>query len=297
MTKFRLLGAALSIAVAAFTVSCDKDSLPEGEGNGLGPILGDGETSAIIVDALLNDELTDLTVTLGEEVIGSSINYKDVTDAFGIETGDLLLNVTAFDEEQGKTVEIYNEYVTINDETFYLILITLGEDGFSYDVKLLDYDAEDFDFNDELALELDMDNDEGTDLYSLNVINYNVAYQDDEFTVELGILSEGLLEQEEIAVLGYGSNSETLLNNDGILSTLDLIVYGEEFTEIIGGDRRGEILLSSVLDNLDLDTDLDIVDSGDNLELILFGDDNEFDFIIINLNDLEIDLNNLNIQL
>lgn len=292
MTKFRLLGAALAVAVAAFTMSCDKDSLPEVSVPGVN--IGDGSTSAIIVDALINDQLTDLTVILGDDVLASNINYKDVTEALGLETGVALLTITAFDEEQGKVVEVYSEYITVNDETFYMILLTLDKDGLALDVQLLDYQTEDFEISDELALELGY-TDENTELYSLNVVNYNIAYQNEELTIDLGILSEGFLSHKEIGLLGYGADSYTLLDKEGLLSTLDVIVYGEEYTELISGDRKGALLLDAVLDNLDLDLNLD--STGDLLNLIVFGDENNFDFLFIDINGLNIDFNTLEIKL
>ena len=293
MTKFRLLGAALAVAVAAFTVSCDKDSLPEVSVPGVN--IGDGSTSGIIVDALVNDQLTDLSVILGEEVLASEINYKEVTEALGLETGELLLTVTAFDKEQGKVVEVYSEYVSINDETFYMILLTLDEEGLNLDVQLIDYQTEDFEISDELALELGY-TDENTELYSLNVVNYNVAYQEEELTIDLGILSEGFLSHKEIGLLGYGSDSYTLLDKEGVLSTLDLVVYGEEYTELISGDRKGALLLDAVLDNLDLDFNLED-STGELLSLVVFVNENDFDFLFIELRDLNIDFNTLEIKL
>jgi hypothetical protein len=292
MTKFRLLGAALAVAVAAFTVSCDKDSLPEAKVPGVN--IGDGETSALIVNAIFDENISDLNISYGESILASNLDYKESTDAFGIKTGKSLMTITAFDSESGQDIEIYNEYITVEDESLYRFVVTQNEDGTDYQVDILDYSSEDLQFSDEDMYELGLAGN-SDNFTAVNGYNYNYGFKDGDLVADFGYTSNGQFYSKEIAFGDYASETTFGLNNDGYYSNLNLTSNLDEDASWIDGEN-GQILdFSSVLSNLNFASNSSS-NSEEILNMFVVGEENNTEVFFIDMGSLKINYNSLNVE-
>jgi hypothetical protein len=284
MTKFRILGTALVVAVAAFTVSCDKDSLPEVKNSGAK--IGDGETSALMINSIIDENITDLDVTYGDYVVASDLNYKETTEAFGIKTGKSLMTITAFDSEKGNDVVIYNDYVSADDEVLYMFVVSNDENGLGYKVDVLEYSSEDFQISDKQMEEYSIvgNNDE---YYLMNAYNYNTGFEEGNLFADFGYSSFGSAERKEVFLGEYGTATTFTMDKDGYFTDLSFGTADQT--------NEQDAFFYTSLENLNWNFESNSNDA-QLVNMFVLGDDNQMDFFFVDMSSLNIDYTTLNIE-
>jgi hypothetical protein len=293
MTKFRILGTVLAVAVAAFSVSCDKESLPEGV-QASNPTIGDGETSAIIVDAIIDEGIAGYTLTYGDESYSTDLSYGEKSSAFNMNTGSNKMVITTNDTESGQEVEIFNEDFTMEDEKLYMFVVNYNEEGATYQVDVVEYSTEDFMITDEESIEYQITGN-SDDYYVVNGYNYAYGFEDGQLVADINYTTGGSSNVQQVAFGEYGSTTSFGINKDGYYTNYDISYLADEDTEFLQGEYTQSLVSNSSLNNLSYDFDSN-ANNNELVNMFVVGDENNVDMFFLDMSDINIDYTSLNVE-
>lgn len=256
----------LSALVLAFTLtSCSKeaieDSIPDTPST-------TGIAEALVVNAILNQNLSNLTLKIGSTEFATGLDYKDLTDYLEVETGELLIDLVADDN----TILASTSY-TFQDNKYYNIILIMDEDGLNPTIEILDQSYDDFELSDTYANELGY-NDGNLSVFAANAISYNVAYKDQNFLIDLDYEGSGFAFLNEFLALEYGAITDVFFGNDDLIADLDLAVSALELTELLDDESGFVVVSETLLEDLGLS-------NGGRYTVLLLGDELNFDSILI----------------
>lgn len=263
MKKIKLWSLLALFATAL--LSCDKDNLEDELPNtdDLPEI-----AQALVVNAIVNQDLSDLTLKIGDQEFAAGLNYKDLTDYLEISTGELLLDLV---NEDG-TILASSSY-TFEEDQFYNIVLVLDEDGLDPTIEILDHSLTDFELSDTYANELGYE-DGNASVFAANAVSYNLAYQDQNLLIDLDYEGDGFAFLDEFVGLEYGTITDVFFGNDELIADIDLSLSAIELSELLE-DESGFVVLSETLFE-----DLGLTQGG-AYTILLLGDEFNFDSIVI----------------
>lgn len=283
MKKLNTLGFVAALAFTFGLTSCDKEGLTD-----ISPVSSTTpseilSSQALVVNAISNSEMTNLGVNINGVEIAAGLDYKEVTEYLGIETGELLIDVVA---EDG-TILASTSYNFLDNEIYNIALLA-GEDGITPTIKILGVDPGNYIINDSFESELSLAN-ELIDVFAVNVINYTIGTENNNLLLGLDYLGGGNTSITGLLDLEHGVLSNVFFGTEDILTNINLLDSDlplEDLLEELNSRSGG------VLDVLDLGGALgigEILNSGtpagllgtvfDLVSGILGGDANPVDII------------------
>lgn len=245
MKNLNKIGLALAIGVVGLFSSCDKEALDNVVPNADSSVGEDLlQSQALVVNAIANEGFTNLGVNINGVALAAGLDYKDISEYLGIETGEAIVDLVA---EDG-TVLASSSY-TFVDEEIYNIVIVLDENGLNPSIQVLGFDPQDFVISDSFGSELGLQAGEIT-AYAANVINYTVGFQNENLFLGLDYIGEGATNVTGLLDLQYGILSGVFFGSDEILENIDVL--------------RSTLGLDAVLDQLSQESNgvLDELDLG-----------------------------------
>lgn len=267
--KYRAMGKLKMLVLSALlgfaTISCDKENVED--------ITPDSPTTpslakALVVNALFNQDLSNLTLKIGNAEFASGLDYKDLTDYLEVETGELIVDLVADDG----TIVATTNYTFMEDQ-YYNIILVMDENGLQPTIEILGTSLSDFELSDTYANELGY-NDGNASVYAANAISYNIAYSDQNLLIDIDYEGTGFAFLDEFLALDYGAITDVFFGNDDLISDLDLSLSAIELSELLE-DESGFVVLSETLFE-----DLGLTNGG-RYTIILLGDELNFDSIVI----------------
>lgn len=256
----------LSALVLAFTfTSCSKEDI---ENNTPDTPTIPGVAEALVVNAILNQDLSNLTLKIGSTEFATGLDYKDLTDYLEIETGELLIDLVADDN----TIVASTSYTFLDDQ-YYNIILVMDEDGLNPTIEILGQSYDDFELSDTYANELGY-NDGNLSVFAANAISYNVAYKDQNFLIDVDYEGTGFAFLNEFLALEYGTITDVFFGNDDLIADLDLAISAIELTDLLDDESGFVVVSETLLEDLGLA-------NGGRYTVLLLGDELNFDSIVI----------------
>jgi hypothetical protein len=265
MKKMNFWGLSALVLVFALT-SCTKEDL---ESNVPDAPATPGIAEALVVNAILNQDLSNLTLKIGSTEFATGLDYKDLTDYLEVETGELLIDLLADDN----TIIASTSY-TFQDNQYYNIILVMDEDGINPTIEILGQSFNDFELSDTYASELGY-TDGNLSVFAANAISYNVAYKDQNFLIDLDYEGAGFAFLDEYLALEYGAITDIFFGNDDLITDLDLAVSALELTDLLDDESGFVVVSETLLEDLGLA-------NGGRYTILLLGDELNFDSIVIN---------------
>lgn len=256
----------LSALVLAFTfTSCSKEDI---ENNTPDTPTIPSVAEALVVNAILNQDLSNLTLKIGSTEFATGLDYKDLTDYLEIETGELLIDLVADDN----TIVASTSYTFLDDQ-YYNIILVMDEDGLNPTIEILEQSYDDFELSDTYANELGY-NDGNLSVFAANAISYNVAYKDQNFLIDVDYEGTGFAFLNEFLALEYGTITDVFFGNDDLIADLDLAISAIELTDLLDDESGFVVVSETLLEDLGLA-------NGGRYTVLLLGDELNFDSIVI----------------
>jgi hypothetical protein len=223
---------------------------------------------AIVIDAIINQDLGNLSLKMDQVDVATGLDYKDLTDYLEIETGEVLIDVV---DENG-TILASSSY-TFEDDKYYNVILVMDEEGVNPTIEVLDQSYNDFELSDAYANELGY-NDGNASVYAVNAVSYNAAYKDQNLLIDVDYSTSGFAFLDEYLALEYGEVTDVFYGNDLLISDLDISLSATELSDLLE-DETGFIVISETLLE-----DLGFENAG-RYTVIILGDEFNFDSIII----------------
>jgi hypothetical protein len=213
------LGFAAMFTLAALFTSCDKENLAET----IDSVNPDAIESmippqAVVVNALADNGLADLGLNINGVSVASGLDFKELTDYVGIETGQVILDIV---EEDGDIVATSS--YTFEEGELYNIILVVDEDGVSPSIKVLEIDPTDYVVNDSFESELGFQAGD-YNLYAANVVNYMVGVEGQNVMLGLDYMGANSTSITGLLALGFEAKSGTFFGSDEVLSNIDVLV-------------------------------------------------------------------------
>lgn len=291
--KLNLLGFAAAATLTFGLTSCDKADLNDVTSVS-DPVVEDAKAHSLVINALANQNLSDLDLQINGKNVALDLDYSDITEYFDIDAGELALDVIA----QDGSILASSSY-TFEKGQLYNIAIVLDKDGVTPTIQVLDMDPGNYKMSDEIEANLALSSDLGN-VFAVNVVDYTIGTENYNLVLDLGYANDGLTTIDGLLNLDYGVVSgvffgtETILSDIG-LSSVDVDLEGiiEELTDkddvlIDLGDVFGlkDFASISELNNaldvvFDAIVNADLFAPGHDYTLLLVGTLEDLDLVIV----------------